>query len=325
MSEYHQPLSTDPRSYEFDDGDVLPLEIMIDPQPQFPDFSEYPFTPVKEGEFLSSTQKMIQKAIAEQALGVVESFPIVKNVTKRGEVHDAQTLSSAEALIMLSRGNGFYPRDLAEKNSLLGISGRSADIKYPVIRYLYELEQHQENNNVADPEAVLRAVVRQFADDATQAAMEIRMAKLFERTRQERNFADAERVSDAISVSYLEDDPPTRRTLTTIARMREADLFVEGKGANPLFAQQGIDALVGKRRTARIFDLLGAMRISNLMKMNTRMMNEENNRFYYWRDRVSESKMYGKKINSVSTELLMKLDELKPAKKEVVGIIQSLT
>ena len=257
----------------------------------------------------TTTNSLAKKAIENS------NSPVVETTTDSLEIPETQKLSSVEAIIMLRRGNGFYPRDSVEKDSLLGIAGRSHNIKYPVIRYFQEIKNHQENSVSNDPVAALRLKVREFAGYSKQSAMDIKMAKLFERTKVERNFRDGALVSEAIPALYLEDDSPSRRILTTLARIRETDLFVQGEGKNPLGNNSGIDALVGKNRTARILELLKGVRISSLMDLNTRMMIEEGNRFIYWRDRVSESKMYSEKISSVSSELLKDLDELRPTQK----------
>ncbi len=283
--------------------------------PQYLDFSEHPLVLASSGEYLNPIEKKGQKALAEQALGDVLPLPSGANVSKNQEVKTDEKLTTEAALKLLHKGNGFYPRENKEKNSLLEIAGRSTEVTFPVKRYLYEIEMHQEKSTTADPVAALRSKVHEFAYYARQSAMEIKMAKLFERTKVERNFRDAALVSEAISASYLEDDLPSRQTLTTLAGIRETDLFVEGEVKNPLGSKSGIDALVGKKRTARILELLGGMHISSLMNLNTRMMIEESNRFTYWRDRVSESKMYGDKIRYVSSELLTKLDELRPVQK----------
>ena len=258
----------------------------------------------------------ISNSLAKKAFENSNS-PVAETATDTLEIPETQKLSSVEAIIMLRRGNGFYPRDNVEKNSLLGIAGSSHKIKFPVIRYFQEIKSHQENSVSNDPVAALRSKVREFAGYAKQSAMDIKMAKLFERTKVERHFRDGALVSEAISASYLEDDLTTRQALTTLARLREIDLFVQGdgEGNNPLGSKSSIDVLGGKELTARIFELLKDMRISSLMDLNTRMMNEGNDRFTYWRDRVSESKMYSKKISSVSNELLNDLDELRPTLK----------
>ena len=287
----HEPLPTDFRSYVSASGDVLPLPT---PDP--------------------SNELMIRNSLANRALGDVE-YPAVETDTNSPEVPETQKLSSAEAIFMLRRGNGFYPRNNVEKNTLLGITGLSNKIKFPVILYFQEIEEHQKKSVSKDPEAALCSKVREFAGYAKQSAMDIKMAKLFERTKVERNFRDGALVSEAIPASYLEDDLTTRQALTTLARMREIDLFVEGEGEDPLESKSGIDVLVGKELTARILDLLKGVRISRLMDLNTRMMNEENDRFTYWRDRVSESKMYNENISLVSNELLTDLDKLRPTQK----------
>lgn len=285
MLEYHQSLPTELPGFESEVGESLPLNTT-------------------------------SNSLAKKAFENINS-PAVETITDTLEIPKTQKISSVEAIIMLRRGNGFYPRDNVEKNSLLGITGSSHKIKFPVIRYFQEIKSHQENSVSNDPVAALRSKVREFAGYAKQSAMDIKMAKLFERTKVERHFRDGALVSEAISASYLEDDLTTRQALTTLARLREIDLFVQGdgEGDNPLGSESGIDVLGGKELTARILELLKGVRISSLMDLNTRMMVEEGNRFTYWRDRVSETKMYGSKVGSVSSELLTDLDQLRPTQK----------
>ena len=255
-------------------------------------------------------------SLAKKAIENINS-PVVETNTDFFEIPETQELSPVEAIVILSKGNGFYPHDNVEKESLLGIAGRSNNIKFPVIRYFQEIHKHQENSISSNPVAALRLKVREFAGYAKQSDNDIKMAKLFERTKVERHFRDGALVSEAISASYLEDDLTTRQALTTLARLRELDLFVQGNGEgdNPLGTKSGINVLVGKELTARILELFQGVRISSLMDLNTRMMNEASSRFTYWRDRVSETKLYGSKIWSVSNELLTDLDQLRPTQK----------
>ena len=255
-------------------------------------------------------------SLAKKAIENINS-PVVETNTESFEIPENQELSPIEAIIILSKGNGFYPHDNVEKESLLGIAGRSNNIKFPVIRYFQEINKHQENSISSNPVAALRSKVREFAGYAKQSDNDIKMAKLFERTKVERHFRDGALVSEAISASYLEDDLTTRQALTTLARLRELDLLVQGDGEanSPLGTKSGINVLVGKDLTARILELFQGVRISSLMDLNTRMMNEASNRFTYWRDRVSETKLYGSKIWSVSNELLTDLDQLRPTQK----------
>jgi hypothetical protein len=221
-----------------------------------------------------------------------------------------ENLTVAAGLMMLHKGNGFYPYNNDEKNSLIGIAGRSTEVNFPIIRYFQEIEQHQKSYNVAAPMNALHSKVRSFGGYARQSVMEARMAKLFKNTLNERNIDDSSLVSAVFSVADLQDDETSRRTLTSIARLREIELFAEESGQNPLGEKNGIDSLQGKDRTMRILDLLGKFRISKLADFNTRLIIEEINRFDYWYQKIEESKMYGKSMRLVSSEILSKLDRL---------------
>ncbi|MDB5179721.1 MAG: hypothetical protein JWN12_353 [Candidatus Saccharibacteria bacterium] len=298
MPEYHEPLLTDSRSYVSKDGDILPLELMVDPVQPRPDRTEYPMVRVPDSELEGPTIRLIRQSLAEQAIR-----------SGKEELKD-ETLGVATALRLLHKETGFYARDNDEKNSMQAIVGRS-ESGFPTLRYLDEVEYRQRKAKTDDPIRALRSIARHFEDYAVQAHMEVGFSRLFTRTISDRPVNMNQKLSQNISSADISDDVPTRRTLTSIARLREIDLFVEEKGENPLGIHAGIDDLKGEALDNRIFELLDTMQLSGVMKLNERLIDEQNSRFSYWKDRLTEARMRSS-IRGQVDQSLEKLNKLRP-------------
>ena len=299
MSQEHEPLLTDPRSYESEDGDVLPLEIMEHPVQPMPDYTEYMMIPVPDSELEGPVTRMLQKALAEKALQAQAKGIEDKN------------LDVATVLELLHKDVGFYARNNEEKNTMQGIMG-FADSGFPTLHFLDVVEYHQRDAKTDDPVAALRSHVRRFEGYATQSHNEVRINRLFANTIAERDFDEKGTLAETLSAEDLRDDALTRRTLTSLARLRETDLYVEGEGNNPLGVRAGVDSLKEKALVERILTLLGDMPIGDILKMNDRLIDEENHRFDYWKTRLTEARMRSS-IKAQVDESLQELDELRPA------------
>jgi len=312
MNEHHEPLLTDPRSYESESGDVLPLDNMIDPVTERPDSLEYRIVQVSAEETKRiNFEDTVQKYLANQALAeqVFVEPPASSKVEEKRV--SSERLTPAAALIMLHEGNGFYPHEHVEKNSLLAIAGRSTEYEHPVLAYLNQIKVHQRNNEVKDPIEALRSKLKSFGDYAKQADVEKKFGFIFKNAQTERGYDDDRLVSDSLSVNDFRGDILTRRTLTTLARIHETELFIEDKAPNPLGARSGVDSLKDHERDNRIMELLGDMKFSELMSLNARMMLEEGRRFEYWHTQVGEIVRH-KAIHEEASQLLARLDELHP-------------
>lgn len=327
MSEYHEPLATDPRSYESEDGDILPLEIMTDAVQPRPDWKEYPMVPVPDSELEGPTYRAIRKALAEQA---IQDGPAEVTTHGDAEIPDAQdrfhgTLTPAEidqlkdehldpatAMRLLHKETGFYARDAHEKNIMQAIVGRSGEAAYPTLKYLSDVQGHQTHVKAADPKAASHSIIRHLEEYATQADKEVRFTRLFERTIADRPINMHQKFSTNISSEDFMTDEPSRRSLISIVRLIEADRFAEeGEGKYPLAVRNGVDSLKGKAVDAHVFALLDTMQFKDIMKYAKRLIIEENNRFDYWRAQIEEATRF-LFVRGQAHESLEKLDVLRP-------------
>ena len=226
---------------------------------------------------------------------------------------DAEALDTQTALMMLHEEIGFYGHTNDEKNTMTAILGRST-VGFPVIKYLDEVEYHQRKHKPEDSTAALRSLAHSFEGYAVEAHTEAGFGIFFrdEVARQRPNLN--QRLSQSFSRDDLVQNDGARRTLTTLTRIHEIDQFVEGKAGNPLGKNDGIDSLKGQARDERIFAVLDTMQLGSVMKLNERMIAEENKRFEYWRAVLEQARLRGS-IKAQVLESLEKLETLRPRTK----------
>lgn len=226
---------------------------------------------------------------------------------------DTEPLDVQTALMMLHEEVGFYGHTNEEKNSMTAILGRST-VGFPVIKYLDEVEYNQRKHKPDDPTAALRSIAHSFEGYALEACREAGFGIFFrdEVARQKPNLN--QRLSQSFSRDDLVQNDGARRTLTTLTRIHEIDQFVEGRAGNPLGKNDGVDSLEGKARDERIFAVLDTMQLGSVMKLNERMIAEENKRFEYWRGVLEQARLRGS-IKAQVIESLEKLEKLRPQTK----------
>lgn len=236
--------------------------------------------PERGGVLDGQPTEHLQKSLAENAL---------QSTIGHGE---NQPLDVATALLLLYKETGFYGRNNEEKNSMQAIMGRSTS-GFPTLRYFDEVEYHQRKADTRTPTAALRSLVDHFESYAVQANTEVRFSRMFVDTITRLGVNMDSTLAECFTQEDLLYDEPTRRTLVSIARLHEVDLFVKGEAKNPLGVKAGIDSLKEKAFYNRLFELLEGMKFSEIMSLNERMIGEENERFEYWKDRLKEAHMRG--------------------------------
>jgi hypothetical protein len=308
VPEYHEPLWTDPRSYESTDGDILPLELMVDPVQPRPDVTEYPMVHVPDSELEGPTQRTLRKALAEQALHAAS-----ETATKEKEALQNENLDPATAMRLLHKAVGFYARDSREQSSIQAIVDRSGASKYPTLRYLYDVQYHHISLETKDPSAAPKSIVRSFEQYAVQADREARFTRFFSKTiHGDRKASPDQTITDIMTAEEYSNDAQTRRTLTSVVRLIEADRFAEeGEGKYPLAVRHGVDSRKGNARDAYVLSLIDALPLRDVMRYNERLRVEENNRFEYWRSQLAVATMFSP-VRAQAYESLAKLDTVRP-------------
>lgn len=303
MPEDHIPPLTDPRSYESEEGDILPLEIMVDPVQPRPDITEYPMVRTSYSELDSHGHPMIRQSLAKQA---------IRPEAAAGQEPQNDTLDPATAMRLMHKKVGFYARDADEKRSIQEIVGRSSEYPRPTLRYLYDVERHQVSLKLQDPSAAPRSIVRQFEQYAVQANIEARFTRFFESIIRNRKPEPDQKVTDIMTAEEYSNDEQTRRTLTSIVRILEADRFAEdGEGQYPLAVRHGVDSLKGKDRDEYVLSFLATLPLALVVRYNERLRVEENKRFEYWRSQIGEATIF-RSVKDQAFESLAKLDRLRP-------------
>lgn len=308
MPENHEPLWTDPRSYVSADGDILPLEIMVDPVQPRPDFTEYSMKPVPDSELEGPIQRRLRKALADQAIHEVAETPINEKEPLLNETPDPAT-----AMRLLHKEVGFYARDSKEQSSIQAIVGRSGETKYPTLRYLYDVKYRQTSFETKDPSAAPRSIVRNFEQYAIQADKEARFTRFFSNMiRSDRNASPDQTFADIMNPEDYSNDEQTRRTLTSVVRLIEADRFAEeNEGEYPLAVRHGVDSLEGKIRDTYVLSVISTLPLRDVMRYNERLRVEENNRFEYWRSQLNVATMFSL-VRAQAHESLARLDTIRP-------------
>jgi hypothetical protein len=282
MPESQEPLLTDPRSYESDDGDVLPLELMVDP--------------------VTSPPSTFRRELASIAVASTPDKEVLKD----------ENIDTETALYLLHKDVGFYAHGNEEKNSMLGIASHFKS-GFPTLHYLDVIEYHQRNSNIDNPIRTLVAITEKFLSYATEAHAEAGLGRLFIQDINRRPLDTRQKLSHIISTEDLMNEDTTRRTLTAIARFKEVELFIDKKADNPLGVNDGIDSLTGREKIERIFELLDTMRMGGVMQLSARVIDAEDSRFEYWRDRLVESRMRSS-IRDTVDKKIARLNTLRPRK-----------
>lgn len=275
-----EPLPTDSRSYERD-GDVLPVDELVDPEALIQDTSEYALRQVNDGEIISQTTRTIQKALAEQAI--------------EEEVSLSETnMSRHEALKTLHEQHGFYPRDVDEKDSMLGILGRSKESHNPTVKYLGDVKRKHEKLKSKNPNAAIYSLVRHFQEYAKESHTEAAFTHHFTKIAEARATNLEQPLIDESNFRPEElTEPSVFRTLAEIVRLIETEQFAKtGEGKYPLALRNGVDSLQGKERLNYIVAALSTIPMSEVMEHKDRVAAEDTKRFDYWYGQLEQAAMY---------------------------------
>ena len=190
----------------------------------------------------------------------------------------------AKTMRELYERNGFYARDTHEESSMHSILDRSENPELnPVREYLFSVNQSQVSIGEKDPYAAPRSIVHSFESYAELANAEAKVARFFDGTAHARSETTNRPFSEVFTRDDLSYDDLTVRTLTSVVRRIEDELFAfEGKGKYPLHKRNGIDALKGKLRKDRVYEVLESMSLEEVLTYSNQVAIEEGRRFKYW-------------------------------------------
>ena len=247
-------------------------------------------------------------ALAMKASNVETSTASEKRTKEKA--HDP-----AETMRELYSRHGFYARDTAEEASMWAIHEHSGElIEHPVADYLFDVAQKQEVLGVKNPLAAPSSILHQFEEHALNADREAKIARLFIQTLDERGATSDQLFSEVYTRDDLKYDDLSSRTLTSVVRRIEDELFAyEGQGKYPLAKRNGIDSLKQEERRAKLFRVFKEMPVSEVLEYTERIRTEEKRRFNYWREQLIQAGTW-KPVHAQAAESVTKLNGLRPPK-----------
>lgn len=255
---------------------------------------------------------IIRRSLAERAVKAVRSEidPVISEAGNASiEETDLDRVTSMKALF---EHDGFYPRDVAEKSSMLAILGRSTESVRPVIVYLANVGQHQKKYEVEDRFAAARSIGRKMEERALQADDEAKKAREMYDVITKRGARPEQSFSEVFTLDDIKYDDFAKPIYTSIVRRIESELFVEdGIGEYPLGLHSGVDSLKLNDRDEYVYDVLKTMSLGSVRGYTERVRVEENRRFEYWRTQLEHAQLW-MPLQSQASESLKKLDAKRP-------------
>ena len=262
--------------------------------------------------------EVVRQSLAQVAVNPLTTEPILRDEVHpdRKEVEmplDREDIDPATSMRLLHKEYNFYARNAKEKGAMWGILGRSHDnLAYPVVRYLYDVKQKQASIGVEDPFAAPHSIAGKFEGYAIEADMEAKLSRVLDKTIKSRGTGPKQLFSEAFTADDYKNDPLTRRTLTSVIRLIEADLFAkEGVGEYPLDVRNGVDSLKGDESDDYVLSILDKMPLGDILNYNRRLHGEETNRFNFWHAQLLQARMWSPVREQVDKSI-KKLDEIRP-------------